>query len=322
MKTIAVILLGYIGDLVNSSPVCIQLKKEYPNSRLIFITIPAGLETARCLPGVNEVYVYDKKGAHKGLFNLLELTSEIRRKESIDTAIVLDNSLRAAGFACLIGARSKIGRTGEGRSLLLTHKIPHTKEEKDMQIHVSEHYMRVLKPIDLYNPEYDFDFIYSDNDNSYIDQLLQEAGYLNHNLLGLCPCGRYEHKNWTVQEAAKFINNINLTADFKVVIVGSKETEEFTRQLRESGCENFLDLSGKTSISQLGALIGRCNKFVSVDTGPMHLALSLKIPTVALFYHDIAKKWGPKDLIRNRVVYSSDKQGITAEQIYDLLTQI
>ena len=82
MKTIAIINLGYIGDLINTSPVCLELKKNYPDSKLIFITIPASAETAKCIPGVEKVIIYDKKNQHKGLINLFKtgLIHKKRRK--------------------------------------------------------------------------------------------------------------------------------------------------------------------------------------------------------------------------------------------------
>ena len=58
MNTIAVIFWGKIGDVVNASPLCIELKKKYPDSKLIFITTPQGIETAKCVPGVDEVVLF------------------------------------------------------------------------------------------------------------------------------------------------------------------------------------------------------------------------------------------------------------------------
>jgi ADP-heptose:LPS heptosyltransferase len=73
MKTIAVMNLGFIGDVVNASPVCIELKKKHPDSKLIFITMSASLETAKCLPCVDEVLTYDRRGEHKDFHNKLSL---------------------------------------------------------------------------------------------------------------------------------------------------------------------------------------------------------------------------------------------------------
>ncbi len=98
-KTIVLINLGYVGDVINSSPVCIELKKKYPDSKLIFITLKPSFETAKCIPGVDEVLIYDRRGEHKGLKNLIKLGLSIRKDYKIDLAILLTDSFRSAFFA-------------------------------------------------------------------------------------------------------------------------------------------------------------------------------------------------------------------------------
>ena len=124
VNTIALINLGYVGDIINSSPLCLELKRAYPTARLIYITMLPGLETAKCLPEVDEVLVYDRRGKHKGVFNLVKLANEIKSKEKIDTAILLTDSLRCALFAFLLGAKKRIGRAFREDLCCLRTKFP------------------------------------------------------------------------------------------------------------------------------------------------------------------------------------------------------
>lgn len=319
MKTIALINLGYVGDVINTSPVCIELKKKYPDSKLIFITLKSAFETAKCLPGIDEVLIYDRRGEHKGLKNLIKLGLSIRKSHKIDLAILLTDSFRSAFFALLIGAKRRLGRACQGRSFLLTQTIPFIQEEKDMKIHVSEHYMRLLKPFGLYIPDYKFGFNYSEEDIQYIESSLKTLGWKNEKLIGLCPCARLEGKNWWPEDTAEFIDIVNKNTDFKVILVGDTAAKTFTEKIKEAGCNNFYDMSGKTNISQLAALISKCEKFVSVDTGSMHLAFALDIPTIALFYYDCVTKWGPKDNFKNSVILKFDRYGIKAQEVIEKL---
>lgn len=316
MKTIAIVHLGYIGDLVNASPVCIELKNKYPEAKLIFITIPASAETAKCLPGVSEVFIYDKKGEHKGFFNLLKAARSFK-KEKIDLAVVLNESLRSAFLAFLLGVKKRVGRNSDGRKFLLTKTIPHLEEEKKMQIHVSEHYMRVLKTLSLYNPDYRFGLNFPEETKTNVDRILQESEYRNYDLIGLCPCARHDDKDWKEDEALKFINYINKNTNKKVVVVGDSKTAKFTENLRQAGCSGFLDLSGKTSIPELGEVISRFNMFITTDTGPMHFAYTLRVPVIALFYHNVTTKWGPKYRDINRTIFSENRETIKAELVIE-----
>ena len=164
--------------------------------------------------------------------------------------------------------------------------------------------MRVLKPLGLYKKDYEPGFIYSRADMDYIDEIIRKEGYLNSNLIGICPCaGEYRCKDWAFEEFAEFIKNINQTSNRKIIITGTAEAAVYAEKLREMGITDFLDMSLKTSVGQLGALISRCNIFVSADTGPMHIAFALKTPTVALFMQENYLKWGPKDKYNNELVF-------------------
>jgi len=319
IKTIALINLGYVGDVINASPLCIELKKAYPYSKLIFITMKPAQETAKCLPGVDEVLVYDRRGEHKGFKKLVKLGLSIKKNHKIDLAVILTDSLRSAFFTFIIGAKRRIGRACQGRSFLLTNTIPFTKEEKDMKIHVSEHYMRLLKPLNLYKPDYEFGFNYSESDKLYIEDALKNQGWTNQKLIGLCPCARLEGKNWWPEDTAEFINLVSKNTDYKVVLVGDNSAKPFVEQIKNLECANFYDMSGKTNIHQLAALIACCEKFVSVDTGSMHLAFALNIPTVALFYYDCITKWGPKNFNINKIILNPDRHGIKAKEVFENL---
>jgi len=324
IKTITLINLGYIGDVINSSPVCIELKKKYPDSKIIYITLKPSYETAKYLPNVDEVLVYDRRGDHKGFKKLVKLAFSIRKNHKIDLAILLTDSFRCAFFAFLLGAKKRLGRVCQNRSIFLTNTIPFLKEEYDMKIHISEHYMRLLKPLGLYKSDYKFSFNFSEKDNVYINEILNESDCSNKKLIGFCPCARLEGKNWWPKDAAEFIKIINKTTDYKVAIVGddSDITAKFVQDIRNFGQNNFIDITGKTTIAQLGAIIAKCDKFVSVDTGSMHLAFALNIPTVALFYYDCVTKWGPKDKDKNRIILNPDRHGIKAQEVIEKLNEL
>lgn len=321
IKNIAVINLGYIGDVINASPVCQALKQKYNNSQLTFITINASQGTAKQIPSVDQVLIYDRRGQHKGIFNLFK-TAYSYKKYKFDLVIVLDNNLRSALFAWLLGAKYRLGRSGEGRSLLLTHTIPHTTEEQNMQIHITEHYMRVLQSLGLYTPNttHQLAFSISPPNQEAINKLLEKHNVQNKKLLGLCTCTRNPEKNWSVTEASKFIELINKHTDYTVIFIGdnSPVTQEFTQGLDNSQA-SYINLAGQTTIGELGALINKFNKFISVDTGPMHLALANQVPSICLFFFDIFKKWGPQDLKLHKIIYNGLHQPIKAEEVFNSL---
>jgi heptosyltransferase II len=59
--------------------------------------------------------------------------------------------------------------------------------------------------------------------------------------------------------------------------------EEIEGHLKKNNISNYLNLAGKTSISELSNYISNLDIFITGDSGPMHIAASLDIPTIALF---------------------------------------
>jgi len=318
MKTIAIIHLGSIGDLINTSPVCIELKKKYPEAKLIYITIPISKDVASCLPGVQEVYIYDKRRKHHGLkiFNFAFLLES----KKIDMVVILNESFRSALLAFLLGAKIRIGKDFESRGFLLTHKSPYLKEEQELQVHASEQYMRVLKPLGLYKPDYEMGYSFPDKDKIYIDNIIKESCYDNYDLIGFCPKSGQSFKDWNEDEAVKFVKYISESSNQRIIVTGRDDVKRFSQRLINEGITDFLDLTGKTTMGQLGAVISKCKKFVSMDSAPMHLACALKIPVLALFFQNNYKKWGPKDLNRNKLIYTSKE--IKAEDIIEELKKL
>lgn len=316
MKKITVINLGPIGDVINSGPVCIELKRKYPDSELLFITIPESLTVAKSIPGVDRVIVYDKKAEHKGLLNLAKFAIPFGLREKIELAVVLNETFRSALLSFLLGAKKRIGRNSQGRGILLTNTIPFTDEEKALGIHVTEQYMRVLKLINLYNSEQKMGFNYSAGDMEFINGFLAAKGLHDSCLIGLCPCANIENRDWKPEEAAKFIKFINQNKDQKVIIIGAEMAKAFAEKLKELGSDDFVDMTCKTTIPQLAALISKFKTLVSVDTGPMHLGLALNIPTISMFMQSNQLKWGPKDQVKNRLLFKPGKL-TTGEEVIE-----
>jgi ADP-heptose:LPS heptosyltransferase len=86
-----------------------------------------------------------------------------------------------------------------------------------------------------------------------------------------------------------------------VVVVGGRDDAE-SGEVIVTGCGG-LNLAGKTTLAETGAVIARSALLLSGDSGVLHIAVGLGIPTVSLFGPGIEAKWGPKgegDVILNR----------------------
>jgi heptosyltransferase-2 len=105
-------------------------------------------------------------------------------------------------------------------------------------------------------------------------------------ILGINPGASYgDAKRWYPKEFVKVA--VQLSSKYNILIFGGpneiKIADEIENLLIKEGIINYKNLAGKTSISELVNQISRLDLFITGDSGPMHLAASFQIPTIALF---------------------------------------
>lgn len=108
----------------------------------------------------------------------------------------------------------------------------------------------------------------------------------NSRILGINPGGSYgSAKRWYPEQFAKIA--IELSYNFDIMIFGGGNELEFAEEIEshliKNNISNYLNLAGKTTISELTNYISNLDVFITADSGPMHIAASLDIPTIALF---------------------------------------
>jgi heptosyltransferase II len=104
--------------------------------------------------------------------------------------------------------------------------------------------------------------------------------------IGINPGASYgDSKQWYPEEFAKVA--IKLSKKYNILIFGGvneiKIANEIENILIKNGILNYQNIAGKTSISELVQYISKLDLFITGDSGPMHIAASFQIPTIALF---------------------------------------
>ena len=105
-------------------------------------------------------------------------------------------------------------------------------------------------------------------------------------ILGINPGASYgSAKRWYPNQFAKIA--IELSDKFDIIIFGGIDEQDFAKEIEKilikKDIKNYRNLAGKTSITELIKYISNLDIFITADSGPMHLAASLKIPTIAIF---------------------------------------
>lgn len=321
VKNIAVINLGYIGDVAISSCVTLALKNKFPNSKITYITVPRSKNIAPQVAGVDDVVIFDKDNEQKGL-NIIKWVADYRAKNKTDMAILLNETFRSGILANMIGAKYRLGHASEGRGFLLTHTVEWLQEERDLQLNISKIYMRNLEPLNITFDEFDMGLTYAEDDKKAVMSKVYQLGGKDKILVGFCPCAGFDCKDWNLEQSKEFIDFVNKNySNRKIVILGTEMATKFAEGLRHIGCTNFIDMTCNTTIPELIALTSNCEMFVSVDSSPMHISIAQKIPTIGIFRQNNIKKWWP-DFYQRGIGILNTETSPTSQQVCEAYAKL
>lgn len=293
-KVFLVFNTAYFGDVLLCNSLVQNIKDIFPKSKVIFVCDKNWKDVAKYQRGVDDVVVYDKKGAHKGLFGLFKFVREFKYKKPYASIITYKNE-RNFFVAKLLHSKLIIMSSKSDQNVYkpfshsqLLQQLTH-KKIKNLPI-------KFDLPIEVKNP-------------------LEGEKYVT-----LCCITKKSIKDMPLDTAIALINEINDKTDYKVVFTGTGEKAmQYATQLEQANIK-FINLVNKTSILELGAVIKGCEAVISCDTGTMHYANALNIPTVAVFYENgTVPIWAPKPELYNSVVVENCQ---TAENIYNAMSKI
>src|SRR5712691_10123867 len=146
VKRILVRGTNWIGDAVLTTPALMAIRKSFPKAKIALLAKPAIAELLHHHPAVNEIVLYRDPGPHAGLGGKLTLARLLRRGR-YDLAVLFQNAFEAAALTALAGIPNRYGYATDGRSFLLTHRVPLTP--KIRRKHQVEYYLELLRPLGI-----------------------------------------------------------------------------------------------------------------------------------------------------------------------------
>jgi len=271
MKTL-IIQTAFLGDVVLTLPL-IQSAKINLKSGLYVLCIPSTKDILEGHPSVDGIIVTDKKGRDKGFLNLLKLGNYLK-KEKFDIVLVPHPSFQSALLSYLSGSKRRVGFSNNPGRLFFTDIVPFDKKK-----HQLERYLDILTALDI-SPKNEKTVIYVDGKNEkWAADILGNESFL----IGINPGSVWETKRWLPERFAEVADRLVSLFGGKAVIVGGSGDVSAADSVERRMSSKPVNLTGKTTLKQLSALIKRCRVFITNDSGPMHIAAAFDVPTVAIF---------------------------------------
>jgi heptosyltransferase II len=259
---------NWLGDAVMSAPAIQRLKRGRPDLQLTVLTRSKLADFWRLVPEVDELVTIDPGDS------VFRIAAKIRGR--FEVAILFPNSVRSALEIWLAGIPRRVGYARPWRNFFLNQFIPEPSFPAPLR-HQSGHYLRIMDRI-----------------GANLDEALPDLGLPSGEpgLVGLCPGAEYgPAKRWT--EFSLVAEQLSERYGLHWLIFGTANEKRFAADIMERLKTNATDLSGRTSLLELATQLRRCQLLLTNDTGTMHLASSLGVPTVAIFGSTEPQLTGP-----------------------------
>ncbi|MDI6776692.1 MAG: lipopolysaccharide heptosyltransferase II [Syntrophales bacterium] len=273
---------NWIGDVVMNLPAIAAVRKTFPGAKLSVLTRPWVAEIFRICNDIDEIILLDSSGIHAGITGKLKITKELKHKR-FDMAILLQNAIEAAIITWLAGIPIRAGYNSDGRGLLLTHAVKRTKAIRRM--HQIDYYLEMVKSLGCQSAGRDIHLRPGKDYHLLSERLLNEYGMTdNRPLVGVAPGATYgPAKRWFPERFAAVADRLIDDFSAGVILFGSPGDRESADAVTDRARHTLINLAGKTELKEAIALIVRCNLFITNDSGLMHVAGALAIPTIAIF---------------------------------------
>jgi heptosyltransferase-2 len=274
--------VNWVGDTILSYPAVQQLKTFFPKSHLAVLVPSYLVDLWKTCPYVDEIIPFQKKAGMGSIWEDLNLSQSLKERK-FDLAVILPRSFRSAFHIYLARIPIRMGYRDEWRSLFLTHGIRRTKEV--LHAHRVHYYRKVIEPFGKIESFPSPQILLREEDRKWADRVLKDLGIPDGKpLIGMNPGATYGlAKCWYPDRFGELGKRLADKWQTKVLLFGKEEERPIVYEvLRHLGTRG-IDLTGKTGLLQLAAVLERCALLVTNDTGTMHIATAVGTPVVALF---------------------------------------
>lgn len=274
---------AFIGDIILALPLAQVLRRTHPEAEISFAATPAASEVIRNHPAVTEILPYDKKGEDRGAGGLLEMADRLRRR-NFDLAIVPHRSLRSALIPWLAGIPRRIGFTTSAAPIFFTDRVPYHRDHNEIGRDLD-----LLSPLGITPPDGELPHLYPNEEDGKIVQAMldcraaQSSEFNPSRLIAVAPGSVWNTKRWPMESFRELCRS--LTEDnLSVVLIGGQQDSDLCAEVAGANANSrLLNAAGKLSLLQSAEMIRRCKVAVSNDSAPMHLAVGVGTPVVAIF---------------------------------------
>jgi heptosyltransferase-1 len=290
-KRIAIVKPSALGDIAHSLPVLSALRQRFLDTHISWIVNRGYAPILEQHPDLNEIVAFDRASMRKGWIQggwAFARFLKHLRSQQFDMVIDLQGLLRTGLMTRATGAPVRIGLASarEGSRFCYTHCV----DDQTGVRHAVERYWRVIEALGDAPLVKTFHVPVQAEARTWARELLRQYP---RPWLAVGVGSRWLTKRWPPEHFAALIRRAQEHSGGAAIFVGTPEETSLAEQAAALVAGPTCQLTGKTTLPQLVAVLNEADAMIANDTGPLHLAVALGRPVVAPYTCTLIEKTGP-----------------------------
>ncbi len=288
VRSILVMRLYFMGDVLLATPVLEALKRAFPDARLTVLAKKRGVDVLIANPHVDEIVLYDAVPDYHMPRRQWQLARRLRR-ERFDLAVDLSGNLLSSWILWAADPAYRVGFNHAGFPHLLDYRIPYVSDGS-----VVEHLLSAVEPLGA-TAEPRPRIYLTDEERGAAVEALQRAGVAPAARFAvLAPGANWEYRRWPEKRHAALARRLAQEAGLACVLAGGAADVALCERIARDAEGVAVSLAGCLDIRGSAAVVERAAVFVGSDSGPMHVAAAVGTPVVALFGPNTPVRFAPR----------------------------
>ncbi len=287
---ILLIQLKRIGDLILTTPAIVAVRQKFPDAHVTLVISDECKALEPAIAGVNRILA-----VRRGFAGFGALAAVARG--GFDYCVDFTRNDRSAFLALLSRAKKRIVSFRiKARSKFRTRFYNEFVAHRMRDMHTVDYHLALLQPMGIMNAPGAIQLRLPEDCRAAVVRLM-ESQNIRGPFIIFHPGSARAEKFWDAQRWAEVINRAGGVHDFDLVLTGGTSLLERTHigDIKSNVRREIVDLSGKTDLLTLAALISRARLLITVDSAPMHLAAGTRTPQVILFGPTNPFHWRPRE---------------------------
>lgn len=285
-KNILIIKPSSLGDIIMALPALTALRRSFPDAKISWLVRSEFAPLLKNHPHLTSIIPFERKHLGKSFYSPAALHSlklflqQLRRSE-FDIVFDFQGLFRTAFFGWITGCKKRFGMANarEFAHIFYTHKIAQNRE----CIHLVDYYLKIIQAVGATCTSVEFVLPPAPDASDSVDKLLKSHGIERNNYTVFVTGSAHEDKCWPVERFAALADKVSSQFGLPVVATGSAGETGTIEKLKSLTSATIINFAGRTSLSELMALLDWAKLVVSNDTGPGHIAAALGKPMVLIF---------------------------------------